>query len=87
MAKDMIGFFESNEGHKSMMRLIGFMSALLGTVILVSAIVFSFLIVFLNKQDFVSLAIIMYTAGGSLFGAAEGFKALQAKFEQGGGNG
>ena len=70
-----------------MMRLIGFMSALSGTVILVAAIVFSFIIVFLDRPDFVSLAIIMYTAGGALFGAAEGFKALQSKFENGEGNG
>ncbi len=69
----MAGFFESDAGNKSMIRLLSFMGFWLGAAIALGGMVALFM-----KLGAAGTAII---TGGGLAGGGEAVKALQKKFE------
>ena len=81
-----VGYFEKSPNHKSLMRLIAFMASVAGCFLFVNAIAIVWYIVLNNKPDFVGLSITMFGIAGGLFLTSEGFKAMQTRFEDGGGN-
>ena len=79
----MTGYFEKSPGHKSMMRLIAFISAMAGIAVALNAIVLSWIVVLANEPDFVGMIITMFGISGGLFLSSEGFKAMQTRYENG----
>ena len=69
----MAGFFESDVGNKSMMRLLAFMGFWVGAIIALAGVVGLFM-------DLAAAGTAIIT-GGALAGGGEAVKALQKKFE------
>ena len=69
----MVGYFESSEGSKSMMRLLAFWGFILGGVIALSGVVGMFMGIAASGTAMLT--------GGGLAGGGEALKAFQKKHE------
>ena len=72
----MAGYFESDKGNKSMMRLLAFWGFILGGVIALSGVYAMFIEI--------AAAGTAMLVGGGLAGSGEALKALQKKYETAG---
>lgn len=68
-----MGFFREKNGDKSMMRLLAFMSFIVGTFVMTAGI----LLVGLEEG-----AVTIVIVGGALSGGGQAFKSLQKMFEK-----
>ena len=78
-----VGYFESEPGHKSMMRLLAFIAAILASILVGSGIVIGFIVVFdpAAPGGAINMAIAFTGSGAGMLGLSEWMKERQSRSE------